>query len=79
MQPKFLDVKLPVFWFYDEIHVNKKERHSLCGMVVNRSKPTFKSNGLKKESLFFPPLIKLIVREEMIHNVMDYHIHNPLN
>lgn len=57
MQPKFLDVELPVLWFYDEIQVNKMETHSVSGMVVSRSKPTFKSNGLKKESLFFLPLL----------------------
>ena len=52
MQPKFLDVKLPVLWFYDEMYVNKME--TLCGMVVNRSKPTFKSNGFKKAYFFSP-------------------------
>lgn len=50
----FLGVRLPVLWFYDEIHVNKMERQSLGGMVV-KYEPTFNSSGLKKETLFFFP------------------------
>ena len=36
------------------------------------------SSPMALRKLIFSPLIKLIIREEMIHNVMDYHIHNPL-
>ena len=52
------------------------ERQSLSGMVV-KYEPTFNSNGLKKETLFFFPIE--IIREEMIRNCTDYHIHNTLN
>lgn len=76
MQPELLGCQASSSLVYDVVRVNKMKKLSLSSTFVDMSKLTFNSKGFKKENLIF--LIEQVIREEMIHNYVDYHIHKTL-